>query len=67
MTIYLLKLKDERLEQVLHTSGKIAMLVLENNPSMRFVEVHAGALLAVECENEPHAIPGCKWEKMEES
>ena len=67
MTIYLLKLRDERLKQALPTSGKIAMLVMENNPSMMFVEARAGALLAVECENEPRAIAGCKWERAEEA
>lgn len=65
MRKFLLMLDTDKMDVTLPTSGQIAVIVMENNPGVRFVETHSGALLAVECENKPRKIEGCKWVKEE--
>ena len=65
MMKFLLKLNTDKLEQPLPTTSQIAKIVLENNDVAKFVPAHAGALVAVECQNKPREINGCKWEKDE--
>lgn len=63
---FLLKLDCDKLEKPLPTSGQIAVIVMENNSGMRFVPAREGALVAVECDNQPRKIEGLKWERVEE-
>lgn len=70
MNIWLLKLNTKRLHHILPSVREIMLLAAANNAQVKLTCVPEGqgenVLLALECENEPQRISGCKWEEVKE-
>jgi 2-hydroxychromene-2-carboxylate isomerase len=67
MPKFILTLAVDRLDHVLPSWKRLVEIAHENNTDVQIDPVHAGAVMAVTCENKPRDMPeyGLKWEEVE--